>query len=116
MKNFFLVTAFCSLVACSDPPAKPVIPLDTQVRPALTLRAEIAEHGALRIPRRAVIERTGVIGVYVLSPKSEARFRMVKVGRLRGDDIEILSGLHGTETLVLGDLTSIHDGTPIKVE
>jgi hypothetical protein len=28
--------------------------------------------------------------------------------------VNILSGLHGDETLVLGDLSEVHDGSPIN--
>ena len=39
----------------------------------------------------------------------------VKPGRGRDGEIEILSGLHGTETLVLGDLREVRDGSPVKI-
>jgi len=29
--------------------------------------------------------------------------------------VEILSGLQGSETLVLGDLSAVHDGSPVTV-
>jgi hypothetical protein len=48
-----------------------------------------------------------------LSEAGEARFRMVRAGDARGAQLEILDGLHGDETLVLGDLSAVHDGSPI---
>jgi hypothetical protein len=48
-----------------------------------------------------------------LGPIGEARFRMVRPGRIVGGETEILAGLVGDETLVLGDLKTLHDGSPV---
>ena len=83
-------------------------------RPVLALQVKPAELLRIRIPRQALVERGGIPGVLVLSPAGEARFRMVRPGGTPGTQVEILSGLHGDETLVLGDLADVHDGSPIK--
>lgn len=93
------------------PPPKPVTALE---RPVLRLAVGIGEHQKLLVPRAALVARAGVIGVFVLNQTGEARFRIVKSGRVRGAEVEILSGLNGNEMLVLGDLTSVHDGTPVR--
>ncbi len=117
MRRTAIVAAVLLLGACGRETAPlPAPPKAEQVQPVQTLDATIVEHGAIRVPRRAVVERTGITGVFVLSPDKEARFRLVKTGRVRGDAVEILAGLHGTETLVLGDLRDVHDGTPIRPE
>lgn len=69
----------------------------------------------LKIPRAALVERGGIPGVFVLSEAGEARFRLVRPGRSSGTQAEILSGLHGNETLVLGDLSAVHDGSLVIV-
>ena len=66
-----------------------------------------------RIPRQALMERGGIPGVFVLNEAGEARFRMVRAGGVNDAQVEILSGLHGDETLVLGNLSAVHDGSPI---
>ncbi len=99
-----------ALAGCSDPLPAP------RARPAPVERPVHALKGAapqVRVPSAALIERADVVGVYVLSPAGEARFRMVRPGRVVGAETEILAGLAGNETLVLGDLTSLHDGSPI---
>jgi len=117
MRRTAVVAAALLLVACGpETTPLPAPPKAGQVRPVLTLDTTISEHGAIRIPRRAVVERTGITGVFVLASDKEARFRLVKTGRVRGDAVEILAGLHGTETLVLGDLRDVHDGTRIRLE
>lgn len=101
-----------ALGACGEPPqATPVPTLPALERPVAQLGAR--QGGNVLVPQRAVIERGGIPGVFVLAD-GQARFRMVKTGRRQGERIEILSGLTGTETLVLGDLTPVHDGSPIR--
>jgi hypothetical protein len=60
-----------------------------------------------QMPRRPGMAESG------LGPIGEARFRMVRPGRIVGGETEILAGLVGDETLVLGDLKTLHDGSPV---
>lgn len=82
-------------------------------RPLLQLDARKATD--LLIPEKAIVMRGGVPGVFVLQD-NEARFRMVKPARQQGSQRQILSGLQGNETLVLGSLQEVHDGSPIMAE
>jgi hypothetical protein len=105
-----LALAGCDQKPPEAPPSlprveRPVLALD--VKPEATLR--------IKIPRAALVERGGIPGVFVLNAAGEARFRLVRPGRTSGTQVEILSGLHGNETLVLGDLAAVHDGSPIIV-
>jgi hypothetical protein len=103
-----------ALGGCQKKPPSPPPSLPQVDRPLLSLQVKPAELLRIRIPRQALVERGGVAGVFVLSPAGEARFRMVRPGGTPGAQVEILSGLHGDETLVLGDLTEVHDGSPIN--
>lgn len=98
-----------ALAGCgADRPPSTRTPGPALERPLLALTAGTP----VRIPRAALIERAGVPGVFVLAG-GEARFRMVRAGRPHGNQVVILAGLHGDETLVLGDLGTVHDGSPI---
>lgn len=101
------------LAGCHGEPGTPPVSLPRLERPLLALQGKPGESLKIRIPRRALVERGGIPGVFVLSAAGEARFRMVRAGDTRGAQIEILSGLHGDETLVLGDVSAVHDGSPI---
>lgn len=111
-RNALAGLAACALAigACSDKPAPPRERPAPVERPVYELKGDKTR---IRVPSAALIERGGVPGVYVLSPESEARFRMVRPGRVTGAETEILAGLAGEEILVLGDVESLHDGTPI---
>lgn len=114
----------CERVAPTPPIALPVIE-----RPMVTLKTSAPE-GRVLVPSAAVVERGGIPGVFVLQgaaafppptpdaegkPLPQARFRMIKTGKLVGRRIEILSGLRGNETLVLGNLADVRDGSPLTV-
>jgi hypothetical protein len=102
------------LAGCQKKPPSPPPSLPQMNRPVFSLQVKPVESLRIRIPRQALVERGGIPGVFVLSPAGEARFRMVRPGGTPGTQVEILSGLHGDETLVLGDLADVHDGSPIN--
>lgn len=102
------------LAGCQKKPPSPSPSLPQLDRPVLALQVKSAELLRIRIPPQALAQRGGIPGVFVLSPAGEARFRMVRTGGTPGTQVEVLSGLHGDETLVLGDLAEVHDGSPIN--
>lgn len=103
------------LTACSAPPPSSTAPtLPRLGRPTLTAPAAGTQN--ISIPRAALVERAGLPGVFVVSSDRLARFRLVRPGKTRGERIEILSGLRGGETLVVGDLGAVRDGSPINTE
>ncbi len=55
----------------------------------------------LRIPRRAIVQRSEVTGVYVLDPAGGAHLRQIRLGPMAGDDVEVLSGLRSGEQIAL---------------
>jgi len=110
----FIATALLlSLYACQKKTPLPASPPPLE-RPVLTLLGQAKAPSVLLIPRQALSERAGIPGVFVLE-NQQARFRMVRTGKTDTTHVQVLSGLHGDETLVLGDLSAVHDGSPIKI-
>ncbi|MHB8346630.1 MAG: hypothetical protein ACYDHM_05455 [Acidiferrobacterales bacterium] len=103
-----------ALGACAGKPPTPPLVLPQLVRPITELRPSTSATTEVLIPAAAFVVRGGLPGVFVLRD-GRARFRMVRIGRLRGNRLQVLSGLTGNEILVLGDLTDVHDGSPIIV-
>ena len=103
-----------ALTGCDKKPPEPPPSLPRVERPVLVLNLKPEATLRINIPRAALVERGGIPGGFVLSEAGEARFRLVRPGRTGGTQAEILSGLHGSETLVLGDLGAVHDGSPIE--
>lgn len=101
------------LAACGhEAPGTPPVALPTLQRPTLALAQDL-DNRNITIPASALVTRGGWNGVYVLQD-GQARFRLVRVGRISRGQAQILSGLTGGETLVLGDLAVVHDGSPIQ--
>ena len=109
-----LLSAVLLFTGCQKKPPAPPPSLPQMDRPVFSLQVKPAELLRIRIPRQALVERGGIPGVFVLSPAGEARFRMVRPGGAQDAQVEILSGLRGDETLVLGNLADVHDGSPIN--
>ncbi len=103
-----------ALDACVRRPPTPPLVLPQLVRPTTQLRPSTSATSEVLIPVSSFVIRGGLPGVFVLRD-GLARFRMVKVGKSRGDRLQVLSGLTGNEILVLGDLADVHDGSPIIV-
>jgi hypothetical protein len=71
-------------------------------RPVFSLQVKPAELLRIRIPRQALVERGGIPGVFVLEPGGRSTLSHGAFRRHVSAQVEILSGLHGDETLVLG--------------
>ena len=105
-----------TMAGCREQAASPPLALPSLQRPVVALKvAAVTPQQRLLIPVSAYVERSGLPGVFVLS-EGQARFRMVRIGKRSIDQLEVLSGLTGGETLVLGDLAEIHDGSPIVIK
>jgi hypothetical protein len=55
---------------------------------------------SLLIPRAAVVERGQLQGVLALDAKNLATLRYITLGKVSGDQVEVLAGLQSGERLV----------------
>lgn len=80
-------------------------PATTGVKPGLFARAWLPSavaHGArLEVPARALVRRAELTAVYVVGADGRPLLRQVRVGRVTGDAIEILSGVSQGERVAL---------------
>jgi hypothetical protein len=129
VRAVLLAFAAAAVAGCEHATPTPPTALPVIERPVVTLKTS-APGARVLAPSAAVVERGGIPGVFVLrgaaafppptpdaegKPLPQARFRMVKTGKPVGHRIEILSGLRGNETLVLGNLADVRDGSPLMV-
>lgn len=68
----------------------------------------------MSVPRKSLVERGALTSVWVVESGNIARLRLVKVGRVSGDRLEILAGLAAGERVVTDGLEKVSDG--VKVE
>jgi len=92
-----------------------ILPNDARLVPGMFGRAVIvlgAEKAAV-VPHTALVRRGGLDGVFVLDGQV-VRFRWLRTGRIRGDSIEVVSGLSGGETILASPNDAVRDGAVVE--
>jgi RND family efflux transporter MFP subunit len=69
----------------------------------------------ITIPKKALIHKGQLTGIYTISSKKTALLRWVRVGKINGDHIEILSGLKEGEHYISNYQGKIWDGASIHI-
>jgi multidrug efflux pump subunit AcrA (membrane-fusion protein) len=70
--------------------------------------------GVLLIPQTAVVSEGQLTGLFVVTQEGIARFRLVRIGKQYGDQVEIISGLQQGQRYVSAAPVQLKDG--MKVE
>jgi RND family efflux transporter MFP subunit len=60
----------------------------------------IGKHEAILIPRSAIVEMSGITGVYIIAPEGTAQFQLVSLGAEHGDQVEVVTGLKNGDRVV----------------
>ena len=96
------------IVPAADPGSRSFLvkidlPTDPGLRSGLFGRAQISrgERTSLVVPRSAIVERGQLQGVFVLDQNRIASLRYVTLGKLWGENAEVLAGLQEGERLVV---------------
>jgi RND family efflux transporter MFP subunit len=66
------------------------------------------------VPKKAIVERGALTSVWVVDKENIARMRLVKVGRLTGEKVEILSGLSESERIVVNGAEKVSEGSKVE--
>jgi RND family efflux transporter MFP subunit len=104
------VTARVMAEVTGADPRSPTIELrlagPTDLASGIAAVAEIptGQRTALMVPSGAMVERGQLQGVYLFAPDSTLRLRWIRAGRVRGDSVEVVSGLRA------GDLVALDAG------
>lgn len=62
------------------------------------------------VPRRALVERGGLTGVFVVDGEGRARFRWLRIAREWPDQVEVNAGLVADERFVAAPVPALRDG------
>ncbi len=116
------ITATITEIAPSADPTTHSISVKARLNDAdslaagFTVTAEIPGElmRTILVPRNALYSIGGLQLVTVVDSAAIARTRAVTVGRVRGEDIEVLSGLAAGEAVVLNRVGAIAEGTRIE--
>ena len=88
------------------------------LKPGMFARVNVAAGGAARLllPRRAVLRRGQLQGVYVLDSQQVIRLRWIRTGLDFGENVEVLSGLDHGARVVVDRIDELIDGSLAEVE
>jgi RND family efflux transporter MFP subunit len=70
---------------------------------------------AVLVPRSAVVEMSGLTGVYIVSPEGNAVFQMVQLGEGHEDRVEALTGLKTGDRVVVSGQDAKIDGRKVMI-
>lgn len=68
------------------------------------------------IPTSAIIKRGELNGIYVVSQSNTALLRWLRLGRIYGDNVEVLSGLSANESFVLSSESKLVNGAKLNIQ
>ena len=71
------------------------------------------ERTGIRVPQAAVLDRVGIIGVFVVGANNIAQFRMVRTGASENGQVEIQAGLSAGERIVTSGNTTLQSGDKV---
>ena len=74
----------------------------------------IGSRQGLAVPAAAVVERGALTSLWAVSPEGIARLRLVKLGRVLGDRVEVISGLRAGDRIVTAGMDRVSDGATLK--
>lgn len=95
---------------------KLVLPENSRLRSGMFARVTIpiGEGGMMLMPRSAAIYQGQLTGFFLVDEKNIARYRLIRIGRVFGDRLEIISGLKPGTRYVTVPPPELKDGTPVE--
>ena len=109
------LTGSLLIAGCHGSAPEATAEVDLPLIEKAVLSPEVVPGGTIRIQRSQLVRHIGTEGVFILSEKGQARFRMVKTGKSSGEWIIITSGLTGEEKILTGPFESMFDGSPVRL-
>ncbi|MBR9985010.1 MAG: efflux RND transporter periplasmic adaptor subunit [Desulfosarcina sp.] len=76
----------------------------------------VGEQKSMRIPESAVVRRGQLTGVFIVDEKNTARFRLIRIGRAYGDQVEVISGIKDGTRLVTAPSPELTNGSAVEPE
>jgi RND family efflux transporter MFP subunit len=75
----------------------------------------IGEHEAILVPKSAIVETSGIPGVYLVSARGNAAFQMIQAGEEHGDFVEVIAGLKRGDRVISDGRLGRIDGKKVVV-
>lgn len=75
----------------------------------------VGRREAIVVPKTAVVEMSGITGVYILSGDETAQFQMVQLGAEQGEQVEVVTGLRKGDRVVADQKSGRLEGRKVSV-
>lgn len=75
---------------------------------------KVGERDALLVPKAALVERAGIMGLFVVDAQGIAHFRMVRTGAEHQGQVEIQAGLSAGERIAVGGADKLESGDRVQ--
>jgi multidrug efflux pump subunit AcrA (membrane-fusion protein) len=97
---------------------KVTLPEDLPVKSGMFARVEVpvGRMSKMLIPSSAVIHQGQLTALFVLKDQDIARFRLIRLGRISQEGVEVLSGLEAGERFVVAPSPKLKDGVRVEVK
>jgi len=69
----------------------------------------------LMLPTSILVERGQLKGVFVISQQKTAVLRWLRLGKIIGNEVEVLSGLNAGEQYIVSSKGKLQNGTPLNI-
>lgn len=74
----------------------------------------IGEQQVLRIPYSAVFHQGQLTGVFIVDENDTARFRLIRIGHVTGEQVDVISGLKDESRLVVAPPPQLTNGSAVE--
>lgn len=76
----------------------------------------IVEKTKVLVPQSAIVYKDQLEGLYTVSNTGTALLRWVRLGKVYGQDVEVLSGLNPSEQFILHAEQKLYNGIPVTIK
>ncbi|CAN5761224.1 efflux RND transporter periplasmic adaptor subunit [soil metagenome] len=78
--------------------------------------SKLANSDIVLVPQTAIISKDQLKGLYTISANNTALLRWIRLGKIYGNEVEVISGLDRTEQFVLNADGKLYNGVPVIVK
>lgn len=95
---------------------KIALPAASEIHPGMYAQTgfRVGERQAILVPSAAVVSRAGMHAIYLVDANGIARYRLIRVGETRGDNVEVLAGLEDGDVIAWNGTPALHSGVRVS--
>ena len=68
------------------------------------------------VPESALVKQGQLTGIYTIGNGNTAILRWLRLGKIYGNQVEVLSGLSADETYIISAEEKLYNGAKVKIE